>query len=267
MKIGLAQINCEVGNLELNCSKFDKFASLAKNEGCEIILFPEMSDTGYVTSTFLKNAQPWPGIGFDAASKAASSNSINLICGISEKENDSIYNSIAAFNDSGELIAKYRKTHLFSPTPVSEDKYCTPGQEAVVVEIAGVRWGLSICYDLRFPELYRVLMLKGAQVLLNSSAWPATRSTHWENLTCARAIENQCFFVGVDRVGVDGKLTMNGQSRVLAPMGDIIAQASSDLEELLTTEINLELIDNFRSKIPAVNSRRVDIYGNLSKEN
>ena len=173
MKIGLAQIDSEVGNVEQNCSTFNEYAAQAKAEGCEVVLFPEMSDTGYVTSTFSKYAQPWPGIAFEAASNAASSNSINLLCGISEKENDSIYNSLAVFNNCGELIAKYRKTHLFSPAPVSEDKYCLPGSEAIVVEIAGLHWGLSICYDLRFPELYRSLMLKGAQVLFNSTAWPA----------------------------------------------------------------------------------------------
>ncbi len=263
MKVGLAQINCEVGDLEQNCSKFDKYAALAKKQGCKVVLFPEMSDTGYVTSTFSKSAQTWPSVGFKAASKAASLHSINLICGISEKENDSVYNSLAAFNDSGELIAKYRKTHLFSPAPVSEDKYCVPGSKAVVVEIAGIPWGLSICYDLRFPELYRSLMLKGAQVLFNASAWPATRPTHWDHLSRARAIENQCFFLGVNRVGVDENLRMHGKSRVVAPMGDILAEASSDAEELLVAEIDLKLINDFRTKIPAVKSRRDDIYGNL----
>jgi len=264
MKIGLAQIDCEVGNLEINCAKFNTYAARAKDKGCEVVLFPEMSDTGYLSSTFSKYAQPWPGIGYEAASNAAATNSINLICGISEKENDSIYNSIAVFDKSGELVTKYRKTHLFSPAPVSENHYCSSGSKTVVVEIAGLCWGLSICYDLRFPELYRSLMLQGAQVLFNSTAWPATRAAHWDHLTSARAIENQCFFVGVDRVGTDGNLTMHGHSRVVTPMGNVIAQASSNKEELLIAELQTELIDDFRKKIPAVESRRTDIYGNLN---
>jgi len=260
MKIALAQTNCEVGAVQSNCEKFSQFAAQASQLGAEIIIFPEMSDTGYLLSSLEQDAGTWPGYAYNAASVAAKDNQINLICGISERAGDTIFNSLACFNSAGELIGSYRKTHLFTPDPVNEDLFCRAGDKLALVEIAGLKWGLSICYDLRFPELYRALSIRGADILLNCAAWPAARSTHWDCLARARAIENQCFFVGVDRVGKDGKLKMNGASQVVSPTGEILAQAGTEHEELIVTEINRDLTTAFRSQIPTLSSRREDIY-------
>ncbi|MBF0376304.1 MAG: hypothetical protein HQK72_02365 [Desulfamplus sp.] len=262
MKIGLAQIDCVPGDIDSNIKKFDEFALQAKSLGCEVVIFPEMSDTGYVTSLIPKVAQPWSKLGkpYIRASNAASSNSINLICGISEKVGDNIYNSIAYFNTNGELKGSYRKTHLFSPFPVCEDKCFRAGDLFSTIDIEGIKFGLSICFDLRFPEIYRYLTLNGAVVLLNCSAWPITRPSHWDHLTCARAIENQAFFIGVNRVGTDDKLTFNGRSRAISPTGDLIVEGSSDTEELIVCEIDINRVKEFRNAIPAINARRDDIY-------
>ena len=261
MKIALAQIDCVVGDPELNCAKFAEYASRAKARGCEVVMFPEMSDTGYVPSVIAKCAAPWPGPSLAAAGSAAAENSISIICGISERTEHAIFNTTAFLDASGELRGKYRKTHLFSAAPVHEDEVFTPGSDIAVVESGGLSWGLTICYDLRFPELHRALTLEGAQVLLNCSAWPASRPTHWDCLTRARAVENQVFFVGVDRVGTDGELKMHGHSRVVTPKGEILCEGSGESEELLVAELDAALIDEFRSAIPAVSSRRVDLYG------
>ena len=264
MKIGLAQIDCAVGDVSANCTKIDSFAQEAAAKNCSVIIFPEMTDTGYVTDVIQETAQPWPGEPFKVAAKSAKQNSLYLICGLSEREGESIFNSIAAFSPAGELIQKYRKTHLFSPAPVHEDRCFTSGTEFNLVEIENSKWGLSICYDLRFPEIYRYLTLQGAQILLNCSAWPAMRPKHWEYLTRSRAIENQAFFVGVDRVGKDGELTFNGHSRVIDPFGEIVAEGSADTEELVIGEIDLEKVLSFRKAIPALQTRRSDLYGNLN---
>lgn len=261
MKIGLAQIDCAVGDSEFNCAKFSKYASCAKAEGCDVVVFPEMSDTGYVPSVIDQCAAPWPGPALDAARSAAAENAISLVCGISEKTEDAIFNTIAFLDASGEVCGKYRKTHLFSAPPVHEDKVFTAGNDFSVVELGGLKWGLTICYDLRFPELYRALALEGAHVLLNCSAWPASRAAHWDCLTRARAVENQAFFVGVDRVGTDGNLKMNGHSRVVAPRGGILCEGDGEAEELLVAELDPALVDEFRDAIPAFSSRRADLYG------
>ena len=261
MKIGLAQIDCVVGDLESNCARFSGYASRAKAEGCDVVIFPEMSDTGYVPSAIRQCAQSWSGPAFAAARSAAAENAISLICGISEREEGTIFNTVAFLDAAGELRGKYRKTHLFSAPPVREDDIFAAGSELPVVVPGGLKWGLSICYDLRFPELYRALTLEGAQALLNCSAWPASRAAHWDCLTRARAIENQAFFVGVGRVGIDGGLKMNGHSRVVTPRGEILCEGDGESEELLVAELDLALMDEFRNEIPALSSRRVDLYG------
>jgi predicted amidohydrolase len=260
MKIALAQIDCHVGNVDANLRKCTEYAARSKTAGCDVVAFPEMSDTGYVTSLFPECAQQWPGKSYEALSAAAKTNSIAVVGGISERVGDTVYNSIAFFDPTGHLLGKYRKTHLYSPAPVNEDKYCAAGNELSLVDFGGMRWGLTICYDLRFPELYRALMLRGATVLLNCTAWPAFRPTHWDYLTRARAIENQAFFVGVNRVGIDGELTMLGHSRVVTPMGEVVAEGSVVAEELVVAEMEPRLIDEFRAMIPAIASRRPDVY-------
>ncbi|MBF0243256.1 MAG: hypothetical protein HQK64_12380 [Desulfamplus sp.] len=264
MRVGLAQIECVAGDIDANIAKFEKFAYLAKGKGCDVVIFPEMSDTGYITSLIPKIAEPWDsGKSYIKASMAARDNSIHFICGISEKVGSDIYNSVAYFDRSGKLRAKYRKIHLFSPQPVCEDRCFKSGNDVCIIEIEGIKWGISICFDLRFPEFYRILTLQGAKILLNCSAWPITRPSHWDHLSRARAIENQTFFIGVDRIGTDGELTFNGHSRVISPFGDTIAEGSSDTEELIIGDINIDMAAQFRDAIPAIDLRRDDIYGNL----
>ena len=136
--------------------------------------------------------------------------------------------------------------------------------KCVTAELGGATWGLSICYDLRFPELYRTLAVRGATVLANCTAWPAARADHWDHLTRARAIENQAFFVGVNRVGTDDGLTFAGRSRVVAPTGELLAEASADREELLVAELDPGLVGRFRTAIPALAGRRPELYGDLT---
>ena len=261
MKIGLAQIDCEVGDVKANCQKISEYCKQAKSKGCDLVIFPEMVDTGYIMSVIQEVASEWPDLPFNTLKKCAEDNSMHVLCGISEREEENIYNSQALFSPTGELLAKYRKTHLFSAKPVCEELTISPGDTFCVVDICGIKCGLSICYDLRFPELYRQLALDGAEVLINSTAWPHSRPHHWDHLTRTRAIENQCYFVGVDRVGLDGDLKMNGCSRIVEPMGDILIEASSDKEELIVGDLDLNKVSAFRNKIPVFKSRRADIYG------
>lgn len=260
VKIGLAQIDCSVGDLPANCNRIAGYASRAKAEGCAVVIFPEMADTGYVPSVISRCAAPWPGPALNAVTAAARDNGITIICGLSERTPENIYNSVVLIDSSGAVREKYRKTHLFSAAPVHEERVFTPGNDFVVAELEGVTWGFSICYDLRFPEIYRVLTLSGADVLLNCAAWPASRPEHWDYLSRARAIENQAFFVGVNRVGTDEGLKMLGRSRIVTPRGEILCEAGEGSEELLTAEIDCRMIDDFRNDLPVLSSRRTDLY-------
>ena len=162
------------------------------------------------------------------------------------------------------MLGKYRKIHLFSSAPVHEDRYFTPGSSLTTLHIGEMTWGFSICYDLRFPELYRSLALQGAEVLVNCTAWPASRAAHWETLTRARAIENQAYMIGTNRVGTDGGVTFCGRSCIVEPFGEVISLGSADEEELVVGEIRKDKVVSFRQDIPVFQSRRKDIYGNMN---
>lgn len=265
MRVGLAQLECFVGDIERNCVKIKHFCRLAADGGCEVIVFPEITDTGYVPEVIAAKASSWDGLPFQTARRCASELKLIVICGLSERVDDRIFNSQAIISMEGSLLGRYRKTHLFTPDPICEERIFSPGADLTLLGIQNLTWGFSICYDLRFPELYRLLALRGAEVLVNSTAWPLSREKHWDILTRARAIENQAFFLGVNRVGSDNEFRFCGRSRIIDPFGEVVAEASADREELLVGEIEVEKIRRFRKKLPVFSGRRADIYGNLGK--
>lgn len=263
MKTAIAQINCSVGDIPANCAKISLYAGKAADIGCDTVIFPEMTDTGYRMPEIKEKASPWPGIPYDVCREAAIKNKIYLISGLSERDGTKIYNSTAIFSPEGKLLGRYRKTHLFPAEPINEPECFGRGDSLTIMPINGLLWGFTICYDIRFPEIFRALALQGACVLVNCSAWPASRSLHWETLSKARAIENQAYFLGANRIGKDGKVPFCGRSCIIEPYGNYAALASEDREELIVSEIDTEKIESFRSKVPVFQSRRGDIYGNL----
>ncbi len=260
MRIALVQFCSDLGQVEQNTEKMCGLIAQAARGGAELVVFPEMSDTGYHPSVFTSSAQPWPGPVFNALQLAAKTHSTAVACGISEKVGEQIFNSLAVFSNSGDLVSSYRKTHLFCPAPVFEDRYFSAGEILQVADIGSVRLGLSICYDLRFPELYRCLAQSGASVLINVAAWPRKRSTHWDWLTRARAIENQLFFVAVSSVGGQEAQTLNGNSRVLSPRGEVIGALADEKDAILIVDVDLGEIEAFRQELPLELSRRPDLY-------
>ncbi|MEM1446419.1 MAG: nitrilase-related carbon-nitrogen hydrolase [Planctomycetota bacterium] len=260
MKVGLGQIDCVVGDVSANVATLVAMIGDAATQGCDVVWFPELADTGYGLSVMPEVAGAWPGEAFDALSGAAKSHGIAVGAGLSEREGETIYNSLAVFDAAGELAARYRKVHLFCAGASDESACFRAGDTTQTVELGGLRHGLSICYDLRFPELYRQLAEPGVEVMVNATAWPMARPTHWDVLTRGRAIENQAWFVGVGRVGEDGGIKLNGRSRVVSPMGEVVAESRGDRAELLVAEIDPSAITDFRSAVPALQHRRPNLW-------
>ena len=156
VKIAVAQIACELGNPPANLRKIRNFAERAKEASAELVVFPEMSDTGYAMQVIREQAKSWNEGAVPELQNIAQILSIAIISGVSERADDHIYNSQVVIDSAGTIMAKYRKTHLFAPAPIEEDKCCTPGDAIVSVDFGPLRFGLTICYDLRFPEIYRV---------------------------------------------------------------------------------------------------------------
>jgi omega-amidase len=262
MKIAVAQISCALGEPESNLAKIHAFSSRAKTAGAELVVFPEMADTGYSMPVIKKHAATWSEGAVPALQKIARTVSIAILCGVSERDGSRIYNSQVFIDSLGKIAAKYRKTHLFSVPPIAENECFSPGTALVTFETGPLRLGLSICYDLRFPEVYRQLAMRDkANVLVVSSAWPFPRVEHFRTLAVARAIENQSYVVVSNRVGTDDGVSFCGTSAIIDPYGVVIAAASQHREELIVGELCAELIAAIRAGMPVFTDRRADLYG------
>lgn len=261
MKVALAQIACTVGDVAANLEKMRDCCSRARERGAELIVFPEMSDTGYVMRVIHEHAAPWNSGVVPELQRTAKSLSLAIIAGVSERDRECIYNSQVVIDASGAIAGKYRKTHLFSPAPIEEHKCFARGECTANVLLGGFRFGLSICYDLRFPEVYRRLAVEdGANVLVISSAWPFPRLDHLRVLALARAIENQCYVILANRVGTDDGITFGGSSAMIDPYGVMIAGSSVDREELLVADFSADVLRSVRERMPVFEHRRPELY-------
>ena len=259
MKIAAGQIACTLGDLSANLRKMRDFAARAKASGAELVVFPEMADTGYAMRVIREQATTWSEGAVPELQKIARALAVMIISGVSEKEADLIYNSQVVIDATGAIVAKYRKTHLFAP--IEEDKCCSPGHELVSVELGPLKVGLTICYDLRFPEIYRTLALdRSVSVFIISSAWPFPRVEHQRILATARAIENQSYVILANRVGADDGVQFCGSSAVIDPYGVVVAAASADREELIVADLSREVVEAVRKRMPVFAHRRSDLY-------
>ncbi|MEO7723388.1 MAG: nitrilase-related carbon-nitrogen hydrolase [Chthoniobacterales bacterium] len=262
MKIAAAQIACSLGDVSANVRTMRDFAERARAAGAELVVFPEMADTGYAMPVIREKATAWSEGAVPELQKIARTLSMTIISGVSEREAELIYNAQVVIDATGAIVAKYRKTHLFAPAPIEEDKCFAPGAELVSLTIGPVKIGLTICYDLRFPEIYRALAVDhGVNVFVNSSAWPFPRVEHLRVLATARAIENQCYVVLANRVGRDDGTPFCGTSAVIDPSGVVVAAASAERVELIVADLTLEVLETVRERMPVLSHRRPEIYG------
>jgi omega-amidase len=262
MKIAAAQIECSLGDIDANVMKMRDFSARAKDAGAELIVFPEMADTGYAMPVIRECARPWSEGAVPELQKIARNLSLAIISGVSEREDAVIYNSQVFIDANGQIVESYRKTHLFTGVPIGEDKCFSPGHELKSFPFGEFRLGLGICYDLRFPEVYRTLALEQeANVFILSSAWPFPRVEHFRVLATARAIENQSYLIVSNRVGTDDGITCCGSSAIIDPYGVVVASASTDREEIVLADVSAETIRFVRNRMAVFDQRRPELYG------
>lgn len=262
MKVGAAQISCSLGDLKANLLKVRDFCERAGAAGVELIVFPEMTDTGYSMPVIQAHANSWAKGFVPGLQELAAKLSIGIVCGVSEQDGKSIYNALVFVDRHGKIAAKYRKTHLYAVAPVGEQNCFASGDRFASFALGDLRFGFSICYDLRFPETYRKLVLEqnvGAFII--SSAWPFPRIEHFRTLALARAIENQSYVIASNRVGKDDGLWFCGSSAIIDPRGVVVASASADREELICADVSQELVLAVRSRVESLAHRRQDLYG------
>ena len=258
LTIALAQNDIVLGDKTANLTRGREMASQAAAAGAKLLLFPELWTTGYDLSRAAELAEPIPA-GPTARELLAWADEFDLwISGsMLERTSRGVFNAAALFGPKGQMRGPYRKIHRFGP--MSEDRWLEAGCAPGVFELPWGKTGMAICYDLRFPELFRSYALAGVRLILLPSEWPHPRLAHWLALSRARAIENQCFFAAVNRVGADRDNHFCGHSLLIDPWGETVAEADES-EALLTATLDLTRADDVRSRIPVLADRRPDCY-------
>lgn len=270
INVALAQISCKVGDKEHNLSVMERNIRQAKQKDANLVVFPELASTGYMCRDLVYElAEPVPeGPSIRRLEEVTKKEGIHVIFGMLErsgKARAALYNAAVLLGPNG-FIGKYRKTHLPTHSAFEEKRYFRPGYQAPVFETGIGRLGLTVCYDVFFPEISRLLRLKGSQLIVCISASPAVRRKFFETLTVARAIENTAYLVYVNLVGVEDGLQFWGGSRIVAPNGKIISQAKYDEEDLVIGRIdyaNLEITETF---VPILRDLRPEFFDLLKEQ-
>jgi predicted amidohydrolase len=235
-------------------------AMVREQAGADLVVLPELWTTGaFAYEEFGREAEPLEGPTYEAMAKAASDAGVWLHAGsIPERDPEGpLYNTSLVFSPSGDLAAAYRKIHRFG-FDKGEAVLMGAGTELVTVRLPATTLGLSTCYDLRFPELFRGLVDAGAETLVVSAGWPERRRSHWTLLAQARAVENQAFVVACGTAGTHAGVPQAGHSIVVDPWGEVLAQAGAG-EEVLTVEFDPGKVATTREQFPALKDRMLGL--------
>jgi predicted amidohydrolase len=252
-----------------NLETADRLTRAAAAAGASLVLLPEKWSVLGTPEETAAGAEPFDGPALRWASATARELGIDLVAGsIAERVpgQEKGSNTSVHFGPDGEVQATYRKLHMFDVEVggrvYRESDHEQPGDEIVVTHTAdGTELGMTVCYDLRFPELYRILAVRGARVLLVPAAFTlATTREHWEVLLRARAIEDQCFVVAANQVGEHAPgIRSGGRSMIVDPWGVVLAQAP-DTETFITAELDLARLQEIRRSLPSLANRHPTAY-------
>ena len=267
-KVALAQISCKQGDKAENIRKIERNVTQAKKQGAELIIFPELSLTGYtLRDRVYELAETIPGRSIGILEKMVKKARVHLVAGmpeLSEKTQATIYNTAVLIGPSGS-IGKYRKIYLPTHSVFEEKRYFRPGYQTAAFDTELGKIGLTICYDVFFPEVSRLTRLKGAQLIVCISASPAVRRAFFETLTTARAIENTAFLAYVNLVGIEDGLQFWGGSRLIGPNGKTIVKAKYDEEDLVVGEVDYADINPVETFVPTLRDLRPEFFDKLKE--
>jgi predicted amidohydrolase len=269
MRLPVALVQLDAGSdPDSNVRRAAELADRAASEGARLVALPEYLQFRGPDDGFRSSARPIPGPFTEPFAEVARRHRAWVLVGSlaeASGDPDRPFNTSVLIGPDGSVATRYRKVHLFDVAveagPVdTESARVTPGDELVTAELDGATIGLSICYDLRFPELYRGLALAGAQVLtVPANFTERTGRDHWEVLLRARAIENAAYVLAPSQIGGPPGQPAYGRSMVIDPWGTVVAQAP-DSVSIVHAELDLDRVDAIRRQIPALANRRPDVY-------
>ncbi len=244
------QMSSELGDKFKNIEKIKTLVNDNVQKNTDVIILPEVWTVGWACKYFKDSAEDIKDSNvINTLSNLAKQHQVNIIGGsfISKKDNK-LYNTCPVINRNGELIATYDKCHLFSYYGDNEGDYITEGSNPVIVNIEGIKIGLTICYDIRFPEIYRAYAIEGADLMINMAAWGSKKEIPWVSMTHSRAVENQCYFVALTQSGAieNGEFNL-GKSTIIDYKGENLADITSK-EGAISATLNFEEQNDFRAK-------------------
>lgn len=262
MKIGCIQFKVANGDVEANYARVEQLIREAYDKGAELVVLPEMWNSSYA----LKKLEELADVNGERTkaflSNLAKELHIHIVGGsVSTKKDDRFYNTMLTFNNEGEQVGEYDKAHLFRL--MDEHLYLAAGEGQNNFKLGDLDAAGVICYDIRFPEWLRLHALNGAKVIFVSAQWPTPRIDHWKILLQARAIENQCFIVAINRTS-HKTANFNGQSMVIEPWGEIL-WTGNETEELAVVDVDFDKVDEVRTRIPVYDDRRPELYTDILK--
>ena len=268
-KIALAQMKCKRADKAGNIRKIEQTTMKARKQGAELIVFPELSLTGYVLRDEIYGlAEPIPGPATEAVAKIAQKANVYIVLGMPElcgKTEATIHNTAVLIGPEG-LIGKYQKMYLPTHSVFEEKRYFRPGYQAAAFDTRLGKIGLIICYDIFFPEVSRLARLEGAKLIVCISASPATRRAFFETFTVARAMENAAFLAYVNLVGIEDGLQFWGGSRLVGPSGRVLARAKYDDEDMVTGTVNYADIRPVETSVPTLRDLRPELFDKLKEK-
>ena len=256
VRVCSAQVAGSWDNPESSLARAEGFIRHAALSGADIICFPEQFATGWDPES-RNHVQDRSGPIVTAMQSFARDSSIAILGSIRESSPRGPRNTAIAIGSDGRILATYAKVHLFSHG--KEDEYFSPGSTLGEFTLGSVPCGIAICYDLRFPELFRLYAQRGVQAVFVPAAWPADRLRHWELFIRARAAENQMYVIGINTTGTTPVDTYTGSSMTADPHGAIIRRAGS-AEELLFTDLDPALVAEARRTFPVDRDRKDELY-------
>jgi len=261
----LAQTGPKLGNKERNLKQIAEQSSRARKKNIDLLIFPELHLTGYnMRDEVFPLAESIPGPSTRKVESIAKEHSVHVVFGMPEEsEVKGVIHNTAVFVGPKGLIGRYRKIHLPTHSVFEERRYYRPGQEASVFKTDIGTIGLSICYDLYFPELTRLQALQGAELVVCISASPGLRRRFFEGFCLSRAMENAVYLAYVNRVGIEEGSQFWGGSRVIAPNGSVLAQCKYDVEEFQICKVDLGEVSRARAFIPTIKDLEPGLFDQL----
>jgi omega-amidase len=259
LNISLAQMNIALGEEKRNYNAMLKIAEEAARRGSHLLVLPELWTTGYALERRGELSSAINSGMFTQISTVATQNKVSIVGSMLEKRGNEVANSSAFFASNGRMLGIYRKIHLFEAPGIEERKFLQKGSSPLNIDLPWGKTGIAICYDLRFPELFRRYAVEGATMIIISAEWPLERIEHWRALLIARAIENQCYIVACNSAGETGGTVFGGHSMIVDPWGRIIIEGGED-PNLLTVEAEIDMVGEVREAIPVFRDRRPEIY-------